>query len=122
MRDQEFNNATRWLTKSFKKIGLKVAYAALLLVYAYKRKETPRWAKTVVLGALAYLLSPIDSIPDLTPVLGFTDDFGMIILGLVSISAYVNDEVRYNARRRLDQWFPQYDEAIIIEVEEKIKK
>lgn len=114
------DNATTWLRKSVKKVGLKLAYAALLLIYAYRRKDTPRWAKTVVLGALAYLLSPIDTIPDLTPLIGYSDDFSMIILSLGTIAAYVNDEVRYNARKRLDKWFPEYDEAIIIEIEEKL--
>lgn len=113
-------HATSWLSKSVKKVGLKLAYAALLLIYAYRRKDTPRWAKTVVLGALAYLLSPIDTIPDLTPLIGYSDDFSMIILSLGTIAAYVNDEVRYNARQRLDKWFPEYDEAVIIEIEEKL--
>jgi uncharacterized membrane protein YkvA (DUF1232 family) len=35
-----------------KHAGVKVIYAALLMFYAYRRKETPRWAKGIVLGVL----------------------------------------------------------------------
>ncbi|UTC63851.1 DUF1232 domain-containing protein [Treponema sp. OMZ 788] len=35
-------------------------------------------AKALAIGALVYLVSPIDAIPDLIPVLGLTDDVGVI--------------------------------------------
>ena len=36
--------------------------------------NTPRHAKAVIFGALAYFVVPFDSIPDWLPLLGFTDD------------------------------------------------
>ena len=40
---------------------------ALQLYYAAESKDTPKWAKGVVMGALAYFVSPIDAIPDVIP-------------------------------------------------------
>lgn len=103
-----------------KQAGVKVVYAALLMFYAYRRKETPRWAKGIILGVLGYFLAPIDALPDLTPLLGYTDDMGVLAFGLVVVAAYINDGVRLEARRQLLAWFGDYDEKAIEEVEEKL--
>ncbi len=103
-----------------KKAGLKTVYSALLLFYAYKRKDTPVWAKNIVLGVLGYFLSPIDWMPDLTPIIGFTDDIGVLSFGLVAIAAYVNEEVRKQAREKLKQWFGEYDPTPLTEVDQQL--
>lgn len=100
--------------------GIKTIYAALLLFYAYQRKDTPYWAKNIILGALGYFLSPIDAIPDLSPIIGYTDDIGVLTFGLVTIAAYVNEEVRNQARGRLSKWFKNYDEADLEEVDAQL--
>lgn len=100
--------------------GQKLVYSALLLYFAYKRKETPRWAKRVVLGSLGYLIMPLDFIPDLSPIIGYTDDLGVISFGLVTIAAYVNKEVRTKARAKLSTWFGEADEQLLNEVDDQI--
>ena len=100
--------------------GTKGVYSALLLFYAYRRKETPAWAKSIILGALGYLLTPIDAIPDLSPIIGYTDDIGVLSFGLVTIAGYINDEVRENARKQLSRWFKQYDEQDLLEVDKQL--
>ncbi len=100
--------------------GLRTVYAALLLYYAYQRKETPAWAKRIILGALGYLISPIDMLPDLTPFLGYTDDLGVLAFGLTTIACYINDEVRQRARTRLQRWFGTYDEADLRKVDDAL--
>lgn len=100
-------------------VGVKVTYTVLLLFYAYKRKETPAWAKTIILGALGYFVSPIDAIPDLSPIIGYTDDFGVLSFGLVTIAAYVNDEVKAKAKAQLGKWFKQYDETEVQAVDQQ---
>ena len=105
---------------SIKVAGTKVVYGVLLLFYAHKRPDTPVWAKRMVLGSLAYVLAPIDLIPDLSPFLGFTDDFGVLMFGLVSVAGYINEEVRANAKVKLCKWFGEVDPNDLIELENKI--
>ncbi|MBR9923306.1 MAG: DUF1232 domain-containing protein [Bacteroidetes bacterium] len=100
--------------------GLKVIYSALLLFYAFRRKDTPLWAKQIVIGVLGYFISPFDAIPDLTPFLGYTDDIGVLSFGLVAIAMYINDGVKQKARVQLNRWFANPDEALLREVEDRI--
>ncbi len=108
------------LARVARKAGIQAVYAVLLLYYAYRRKETPTWAKSIILGALGYFISPIDMLPDLTPILGYTDDLGVLAFGLTTIACYVNDEVRRQARARLHRWFGNYDEAEIQPVDDRL--
>lgn len=101
-------------------LGQGIVYSTMLMYYAWKRPDTPKWAKRIILGALAYLLAPIDAIPDLTPILGFTDDLGVITFGLITISCYVNEEVRHEAKQFLAKLFGHVDHDALIKIEEKI--
>jgi len=100
--------------------GTKTVYSALLLYYAYEREETPRWAKRTVLGVLGYLLMPLDAIPDLTPVLGYTDDVTMLAAGLAAIAVYVNKDVKDSARAKLQQWLPEINDRELTEVDDHL--
>ena len=62
--------------------GKKVLEPSLLLYFAAQRPETPAWAKSVVYGALAYLILPIDAVPDALPVVGYSDDLGVLVAAL----------------------------------------
>ena len=103
-----------------KPIGYKSLYSALLLFYSYKRPETPYWAKHVVLGTLGYLIAPIDAIPDLSPILGYTDDIGVLSFGLMTIACYVNLDVKVKARQQLKAWFGEIDMEAIQDVDTKL--
>ena len=107
--------------KSFaQQAGIKTIYSALLLFYAYRRKETPAWAKNIILGTLGYFLAPIDAIPDLSPLIGYTDDLGVLSFGLVTIAGFINDEVRGNAKTQLGKWFDQYDDKVLEEIDKQL--
>jgi len=90
-----------FILRIIRKGGIRLLYSALLLYYAFKRNDLPAWARSIVIGVIGYLLSPIDSIPDLTPLVGYTDDLGILSYALVLIAAYVNDDVRAKAKSRL---------------------
>ncbi len=100
--------------------GIKTVYTALLLFYAYQRKETPSWAKNIIIGVIGYFIAPIDIIPDLTPIIGYTDDIGMLSFGLVTIACYIDKDVKQNARTKLTKWFGEYDENDLIEIDEQL--
>jgi uncharacterized membrane protein YkvA (DUF1232 family) len=93
------------LARSAKAAGAKVVYAVFLLYYAYRKKEVPKWAKVSILGSIAYFLSPIDLIPDLTPLLGYSDDLGVLIASLIAVSVYIDNEVKTKAKERMKKWF-----------------
>ncbi|MBK8561834.1 MAG: DUF1232 domain-containing protein [Saprospiraceae bacterium] len=103
-----------------KQAGLKAVYSVLLLYYAYRRSDTPIWAKRIIIGVLGYFISPIDALPDLTPILGYTDDLGVLSFGLVTIAAYVNDEVRITARKKLRDWFGEFNVEDLQEVDKQL--
>jgi len=100
--------------------GIKVVYAGLLLFYALKEPATPAWAKAVILGALGYFISPIDVIPDIVPVAGYTDDLGVLVLALVSVAMFINDNVKSQARKKVMDWFPNAAEAEFSDIDEKL--
>lgn len=117
-----FSESSFWNTvQSYsKKIGIKSVYAALLLFYAFKRKETPTWAKNIIIGVLGYLIAPIDLLPDLTPFIGYTDDLGVLGVGLVAIASYVNEEAKSQAKSKLRDWFGDYDAEELENIDQKL--
>jgi len=40
----------------------------------------------ILIGAIVYVISPIDAIPDIIPVLGWTDDIGIVGIALKKLS------------------------------------
>ncbi|MBC7956505.1 MAG: DUF1232 domain-containing protein [Cytophagales bacterium] len=71
---------------------LRAANAARLATYLialwklFKHPQTPRSAKLVAILVLAYVLSPIDLIPDFIPILGQLDDLIIVPLGIALIT------------------------------------
>jgi uncharacterized membrane protein YkvA (DUF1232 family) len=60
--------------------GKKISFAKdVLALFRYMRDPDVAWyRKTIVVAALIYFISPIDAIPDLTPLFGYLDDLGVI--------------------------------------------
>lgn len=87
------------------KAGLEVIDKALVLYYCLRDPETPAWAKAVIIAALGYFISLFDAIPDLSPIVGFADDLGVLAAALSSVSQYIKEEHRRLAREKLSNWF-----------------
>ena len=119
---KRFSEGAFWqkIQRFAKQAGLKTVYSALLLFYAYRRKDTPAWAKTIILGTLGYFLAPIDAIPDLSPIIGYTDDIGWLSFGLVTVASYINTDVREQARELLKKWFGEYDPKELEAIDKKL--
>ena len=62
------------------KVGKKISFARdVMALYRYMKDSFVSWhRKAIVIAALIYFISPIDSIPDLTPFFGYLDDLGVI--------------------------------------------
>ena len=87
------------------KAGSEVIGRALLLYYAAQRPDTPVWAKSTIYGALGYFISMADAVPDITPIVGYTDDLGVLALAIATIAAYIDDGVREKAEAKTKQGF-----------------
>lgn len=106
------------LKRKTKQISAPLLYAGLLMYYALRRSETPKWAKRVILGGLAYLFTPIDAVPDIAPIIGYTDDLGVMFYALVLVAAYIDGEVRSSARKTLGSWIGEVDDQELKKVNE----
>ncbi len=107
MTTDEYSDSGFWeKVRSFaKQAGREVIEKALWLYYAAQRPDTPTWAKTVIYGALVYFISPIDAIPDVTPVIGYVDDLGALAAAFGMVSMYIDEGVREQAKKKLSDWF-----------------
>ena len=88
-----------------KSAGREVIEKALWLHYAAQNPATPLWAKATIYGALGYFISPVDAIPDLLPMLGYSDDLGVLAAAVVTVSMYITQEVKAQASAKLHSWF-----------------
>ena len=66
------------------------------------RPQDPSHIKAVVLAALAYLMVPMDALPDFLPALGFLDDASMFWAVWQMLSRHITDEHRQKAAEALD--------------------
>lgn len=99
------------LGKFAKKAGTKLVYSALVLYYVLKSKSITAKDKTLIIGALGYLILPLDLIPDVIPALGLTDDLAALMFALSIVKKYVDDDIEQQAKDKLSDWFDDYDES-----------
>ena len=91
--------------KYAKDIGLNLIYETLKLWYVTDNPNLPGKTKATILGAFGYLISPLDLIPDITPVVGYTDDAGAIAMAIAMAQVFINQEVKDKAKAKIDEIF-----------------
>lgn len=85
--------------------GQETVEHALSLYYAAQAPETPAWAKTIIYGVLGYFILPVDAIPDLIPVVGFSDDLAALVAALATVEIHVTPEIKERAKKKAAEWF-----------------
>lgn len=85
--------------------GYQVMEKALWLYYAFQRPGVPIKIKAIILGALGYFILPADVIPDLLPILGYTDDLAVLAAAVGVVAFYIDDTVKAQASATLLNWF-----------------
>jgi uncharacterized membrane protein YkvA (DUF1232 family) len=60
--------------------------------------RVPVWAKAIPFLPLVYVLSPLDFLPDVIPVIGQLDDLTIMILGMRMFEVVVPDYIRQEHR------------------------
>lgn len=99
------------ISRIAKRAGAKLVYASLLLFYTLENDKVSIKDKAIIIGALGYLISPLDVIPDAIPIAGLGDDLAVLIYVLHKVWGEVSDEVKEKAKKKMEQWFDQ-DEIV----------
>ena len=104
---EEYSEESFWakVGKFFVAAGREVVERALILKYVAESPDTPMHAKVLIYTALGYFILPIDAIPDLTPLIGFADDLGALLMALAAVALYITPEIRERARKKSDALF-----------------
>jgi uncharacterized membrane protein YkvA (DUF1232 family) len=86
-----------------KQVAAKLPFAEDLLAayYCAFDKQTPRHVQVALLGAIAYFILPFDFIPDMMPVLGFTDDAAVLATAIRLVATNITEDHREAARAAL---------------------
>ena len=94
-------------------LGVKPLYYVFLLYYAIPKVSLAD--KAIIIGSLGYLISPLDLIPDVIPVVGLMDDIVVLTWAVYRISSNTNnidDEVKVKAKRKVMSIFDLSEEQI----------
>lgn len=101
-QDERVVRAGFWVKVKRQAAKLPFAEDLLAAYYCAFDRETPLQVRAVLLGALAYFVLPFDGIPDLLPVLGFTDDAAVLAAAMKLVIDNIRPEHRDAARRKLE--------------------
>lgn len=93
------------ISKYAKNIGLNLINEALKLWYVTDNPNLPSKTKATIIGALGYLISPLDLVPDVLPVVGYTDDAGAVALAIAMAQAFIDQKVKDKAKAKIDEIF-----------------
>ena len=107
------------ISRIAKRAGAKLVYYAFVLYYTLQSKEVSMKDKAIIVGALGYLISPLDALPDAFPIVGLTDDMAVLAYVINKIWVDVPEEVRQRAKDKLSEWF---DEDELQELEELMEE
>ena len=89
--------------------GAKLVYAALILYYTLQSDKVSATNKAMIIGALGYLISPLDVVPDAIPIAGLADDLGVLVFVLKKVWTDIDPDIQVKARERLSKWFDEDD-------------
>jgi uncharacterized membrane protein YkvA (DUF1232 family) len=104
---KDYSEESFWeKTQKFAKTaGKEVIETSVQLYYAMQSPNTPTWAKSIIIGALGYFISPVDAIPDIVPLVGFADDLGVLTMAAATVVAHITDDVKAKAAAQTEKWF-----------------
>ncbi|CAN7674152.1 YkvA family protein [Bosea sp. LjRoot90] len=86
-----------------KRVAKRIPFAEdLLAAFVCARDPaTPRRVKLTLLAALGYFVLPLDALPDVMPLLGFTDDAAVIAAALAAVAGSITPQHRERAKEML---------------------
>ncbi len=108
-QDRESLHQRFWI--KLKRVAASLPFTEDLLAayYCAFDRQTPRTVQAALLGAIAYFILPFDFIPDMLPVLGFTDDAAVLATALRLVANHITPEHRDAARAALKRGIESVD-------------
>ena len=100
---REEDTVRRGFWVKLRRLGASLPFAEDLLAayYCAFDRDTPLHVKAALVGALAYFVLPFDAIPDMLPVIGFTDDAAVLATAIRLVAAHITPLHRAAARAAL---------------------
>lgn len=86
------------------------AEKAIAMFFCMKDGETPAWAKAKIAAALTYFVCPVDLVPDAIPVVGYSDDAGVLALAFVTVVLHIKKEHREKAAQIMAMIIGRFEE------------
>lgn len=110
-RDHDSVRKRFWI--KLKRLAVRLPFAEDLLAayYCAFDRQTPRHVQAALLGAVAYFVLPFDFIPDMLPILGFTDDAAILATALRMVASHITPEHREAARAAMARGLDKGDAA-----------
>ena len=89
--------------KKLRGLAARLPFAEDLIAahYCAFDRQTPIHVKAALVGALAYFVLPADFIPDVLPVIGYTDDAAVLATAIKLVSSHIKPDHREAAQRAL---------------------
>ena len=82
-------------------VSVTIMEKAIMLYVILMDKQTPAWARVLVLTALVYFINPFDAIPDAVPFFGYTDDIALMAFTLERLSRLITPDMKQRVKERL---------------------
>jgi uncharacterized membrane protein YkvA (DUF1232 family) len=100
-KDRESVRKRFWI--KLKRVVSQLPFAEDLLAayYCAFDRQTPRHVQATLLGAIAYFILPFDFIPDMMPLLGFTDDAAVLAAAIRLVASHITEDHHAAARAAL---------------------
>ena len=102
-RDEERVRRDFWRKAGRVAARLPFTEDLLAAYYCAFDQTTPVQVKAALVGALAYFVLPFDFVPDVLPLLGFTDDAAILLTALRMVAGHLRPEHRDAARVALER-------------------
>jgi uncharacterized membrane protein YkvA (DUF1232 family) len=83
----------------FRSVGRKLPFAEELVAawVCATDDNTPSRVRFVLVAAIAYFIMPFDGIPDILPLMGFTDDAAVLATAIATVGAHMTNAHREKA-------------------------
>jgi len=100
---REKQRVRRVFWPKFRRFAARLPFAEDLLAayFCAFDRNTPRQVQVALIGALAYFVLPFDFVPDMLPLIGFTDDAAVLATAIKLVASHITPQHREAARRAL---------------------